>query len=137
MADPELGLDERQKELRKWEKPYRYEEFPKMLYRAGPVVAGRVTVAERIVQTEVEERFAREAGWTTNPNGAREMALAEQAERGDEAAARAYWDRRLSPAAQAEAAAHDATSLEHLPEIPAQPLPPKRSRTGRFVKKSG
>jgi hypothetical protein len=128
MADTALGLSDYAKELGQWNTPYVYREFPKMLYRGtdGP---GRVDVAQRIVSTEGEEAEARAAGWRTDPQEARDRALARQADIGTAAAERAAQDRRMSGPAQAEAAAADtAAGAKHLGANPERPRRPRPSR---------
>ena|SRR5262252_3304483 len=127
MAD-DLGLSDREKELRKWNAPYVYREFPKMLYR-GTTVAGRVTVEQRIVGSEGEELLATGTGWCPTGPAAMAAETARQEGLGTAAAERAWEDRRLSPAAQAEAAAFDASSAKHTPEIPEQPKRSHHKRT--------
>src|SRR5499427_203386 len=124
----DLGLSERDKELKRWNAPYVYREFPKMLYR-GTTVAGRVTVEQRIVGTEGEELLATGTGWLPRPDQAEAVETARQEQLGTDAAVRAWDDRRLSPAAQAEAAAFDASSAKHTPEIPEQPKRSHHKRT--------
>ena len=117
----DLGLTERDKELAKWNKPYRFEPFPKMLYRGRTTPSGRLERDERIVGSEAEEKLAAENGWHANPDVAVEAERKRQEDRGTAAAERAYADLRMSAAAQAEAAAIDSTTAKHLPEIPEQP----------------
>jgi hypothetical protein len=123
MAD-DLGLSERDKELKKWEKPWVYVEFPKMLYR-GVTVAGRVEVEQHIVGRAEEEAIAFGAGWRPNAAEAVAVETAHQENLGTLAAERAAADRRLSAAAQADAAVIDQATLRHLPEIPARPRRPR------------
>jgi hypothetical protein len=113
----EDGLSDRDKELRRWNAPYRYQEHPKMLYR-GMTTAGIVTLEQRVVGSAGEEALALGAGWLPQPDRARQVALLGQAALGAAAAERAWDDRHLSPAAQAEAAAVDQATARHLPEIP-------------------
>lgn len=125
MADEPLGLSEREKELRKWNAPYVFKEFPKMLYR-GTTRAGRADVEQRIVDSSAAEALAAGAGWVTTPDVAHAREVAAQEALGTAAAERAAADRRLSPAAQAEAAAVDQATATHLGEIPEAPKRPKR-----------
>jgi hypothetical protein len=122
--DAELGLSERDKELKQWNKPYVYREFPRMLYRAA-TVAGKVEVEQRIVGSEGEAALATGTGWLPSPSRAQEAEVARQEGLGTAAAERAWGDRRMSAGAQAEAAAVDETTLRHLPEIAERP---RRSR---------
>src|SRR5262245_3366616 len=124
--DNELGLSDREKELRKWNAPYVYREFPKMLFR-GTLTAGRIDVEQRIVGSEAEERAATDTGWLPTSTRAYEAESARQEALGTAAAERAGGDRRLSAKARAEAQALDETTVRHLPEIPERP----RKRRGR------
>src|SRR5262245_49879051 len=120
--DEQLGLSERDKELKKWNGPYVYREFPKMLYRATTLVTGRLEVEQKLVGSPGEEVLATGTGWLPHPQDACDAETRRQEGLGTAAAERAWDDRRLSPAAQAEAAAVDQTTLRHLPEIPATPV---------------
>ncbi len=126
-AESEYG-----KELAKWNKPYRFEPFPQMLYKAKKRDDGVVVVGDGeneilarecylIVQSEGERQRAFEAGWREKPDEA--LALFEAKERhiADTAAHRAYEDRNMSEPAQAEAVAADAATIEHVPEVPEAP----------------
>jgi hypothetical protein len=129
MADQQLGLSDYAKELARWNQPYRYQEFPKMLFRGTTTTAGRIEVAQRIVASEREEQDARAEGWATHPDHAKDAETRRQEAIGTAAAERAYTDRQLSARAQAEAAAADqAAGAKHLGEIPEQPRRP-RSQT--------
>jgi hypothetical protein len=129
MADTALGLTDYAKEMAKWNKPYVYQEFPKMLFRGTTTTAGRVDVEQRIVATAREEDDARGMGWVVNPQAAKEAETARQEAVGTAAAERAYTDRRMSAGAQAEAAAADeAAGAKHLGAIPERPRRPRPSR---------
>jgi hypothetical protein len=129
MADQQLGLSDYAKELARWNQPYRYQEFPKMLFRGTTTTAGRVEVAQRIVSSEGEERDALAEGWATHPDRAKDAETRRQEAIGTAAAERAYTDRQMSERAQAEAAAADqAAGAKHLGEIPARPRRPRPSR---------
>lgn len=130
MADTTLGLTDYAKEMARWNKPYVYEEFPKMLYRAATTTAGRVElVPPRLVTTLREEQDALSAGWCLDPQRATDAETRRQEAIGTAAAERAYTDRHLSASAQAEAAAADqAAGAKHLGEIPERPRRPRASR---------
>lgn len=135
MAEP-LGLTDGAKELAQFNKPYRYEELPRMLYRgtSGP---GRVEVEQRVVSTEGELAEAQAAGWALTPTEARERGLALQAAVGTAAAERAASDRQMSGLAQAEAAAADvAAGAKHLGAIPEQPRRPRLRKEKRDGEKT-
>lgn len=104
-----------------------HQEYPKMLYRAesadgGPRIADMITV-----QGPVEEAQQCGRGFSVTQEEAIKQLAAQQLEFAKLAANRAYLEKRMSPNAQAEAAALDETTMQHLPEIPAQPI----TRRGR------
>jgi hypothetical protein len=125
----QLGLTEHAKELAHWNKPYVYQEYPKVLY-FGRSVNGRVELAPpRTVQNAREEQEAKDEGWDPSPDRATEAETKRQEAIGTAAAERAYQDRKLSPQAQAEAAAADqAAGAKHLGEIRERPRRPRPSR---------
>jgi hypothetical protein len=132
MADTTLGLTDYAKEMARWNAPYTYQEFPKMLYRAATTTAGRVELEQppRTVTTAGAEQEALAAGWCPNPQTALDRETTRQEAIGTAAAERAFADRRMSAAAQAEAQAADAAAgAKHLGEIrerPRRPRPPKK-----------
>jgi hypothetical protein len=128
MADTAIGLTDYAKEMARWNTPYVYAPLPQMLYR-GVTRAGRVAVEQRVVETEREQTLALEQGWRENPQTATDEETRRQEQVGTAAAERAYADQRLSPRAQAEAAAADqAAGAKHLGEIPERPRRPRPSR---------
>lgn len=130
--------------------PYQYRPFPKMLYRAefwkgkavcmaappdpleypNPSEFQRVEEAARrfsescqlIVKGEVEYQRAMENGYRESPDEAVSYLLSRRAAQGQAAAERAYADRGMSEAAQAEAKAasveHFDNEGEHLAAVP-------------------
>jgi hypothetical protein len=130
VADTHLGLTEYAKEMARWNQPYVYVEFPKMLFRGTTTSAGRIEVEQRIVTSEGEEQDAQADGWLPHPQHAKDAEMRRQEAIGTAAAERAYTDRRLSAAAQAEAAAADeAAGARHLGEIPERARRRRPSRT--------
>ena len=110
----------REKELAYWNRPYVYRPFPRMLYRGSTGRDGRLTVDQQVVRNEEDLRQALEVGWVPNPQVATEAEQHRQEAIGTAAAERAWDDRRMSAAAQAEAAAIDSQTLKHLGDIPEQ-----------------
>jgi len=131
--ESELG-----KEMAKWNKPYKYEPFPKMLYKAQRLPNGHVSVAETddgifggqpgsaetfsttcqmTVQDETELTRAIEMGWRDNPNGAMEFFEEKEKALAASAAHRAYEDRNMGEKATAEASAADAETAVHVAEV--------------------
>ena len=129
MIPPNSKLGE---EMKKWEKPYRYEQFPQMLYRATKRADGVIVLDERqcmrIVKSEGERQEAFEAGWRANPKEAMDLAWSREKSISDAAAHRAYEDRNMSEGAKAEAKAVEDSTIEHVAEVPAKP---KRKYTRR------
>lgn len=138
------------KELAKWNVKRPFTAFPRMLYMArrrpdGVPSTGEVDdkifgnqpgAAETwsngcylVVEDEDQMREAMSRGWRQTPAEAmarfneKEQALANLA------AVRAYEDRNMSDAAKAEAAKLEASTEEHLPEIPEAPK--KRGRPAK------
>jgi hypothetical protein len=131
MADTSLGLTDYAKEMARWNKPYVYAEFPKMLFR-GTTTTGKVTVEQRTVASEREEQDALAFGWCVHPQAAQDAETRRQEAIGTAAAERAYSDRTMSPVAQAEAAAADAAAgAKHLGAIPERPRRPRSHRKAK------
>lgn len=130
---------EKQKELSKWDQPYRFRKFPQMVYRAqyNPVTKRHEVLVQRdplakddaileqfnnscqlIVEGEEQLRKALDDGWRETPKEA--MALHEglQQDIARAAAERAHSDRNMSEKARSEAAAADAATEEQVPEVP-------------------
>lgn len=139
-------------ELEKWNKPYRFEPFPRMLYKAhrrpdgirsvgetndglfggAPGAAEQWTrTCQRTVRSESEMQRAIDEGWRETQ--AEAIEYFDKLERfvADAAAHRHHEDRNMSPAAKAEAEALD-SGMTHLPEIPEahkrEKPEPKRGR---------
>jgi hypothetical protein len=135
--------------------PYRSAEYPKMLYSPGygdarkakdaalrlpargtddALRAQALLEAERALQESIcivhdeDEERARHGAWYETPTAA-EHAKEAMAQAVAQAAAESNWtDRRMSPAAQAERAAYDAESEEHMIDVPAPRRGPGRPR---------
>ncbi len=131
-------------EQEKWNKPYVYVEYPRMMYKARKRPDGVVAVIETNdqlctereallvpgaaeawsrgnymeVRDEAEERRAYGSGWRNTPEEAMNQYEAEQREIAKIAAHRNYEDRNMSESAKAEVAEYEGISSEHSPEIP-------------------
>lgn len=135
------------KEMAKWEKPYKYEPFPKMLYQARQRPDGKVSVAEAddklfggqpgsaemfstscqtIVKDEVEMQRYREMGWRESPQEALDFYETKAQGIGNAAASRAHEDRNMGEKARAEARAVEGSTSEHVPVIPEAKVSPRR-----------
>lgn len=132
--ESELG-----KELAKWNKPYVYSEYPRMLYMArrrpdgvvsvlevdDKVFGGNPGTAEKfnatcqlIVKNDEELRNAMDRGWRMSMQEALERHEAKEKAIAEAAAVRAHEDQKMSEAAKAEAAAAEAATIEHVAEVP-------------------
>jgi hypothetical protein len=148
--ESELG-----KELAKWDKPYTYQPFPKMLYRAqkinGKAVClmgepsqwGYRDVAEHqnavlqaeaitksnqlIVRSEDEMKKARESGWRESPQEALDHLEALEQEIGRAAAEANFGARRMSDLAQREHRVATDSTHEHVVDVKK----PRRKHTRR------
>jgi hypothetical protein len=130
------------REMRKWEKPYRYERYPAMLYRATKRPSGGPFICvdphdekfsaqnQRTVHNAEEEARAIDEGWRKSPEAAVEFALSLEKAVADAAAERHFADRRLSEKARAEAAEVDDATAEHVPVITPAAVREARKRRG-------
>jgi hypothetical protein len=128
-------------ELAKWNGPYRHQDFPMMLYMAQTRPDGIVSVGEvadavfggapgaaeawtrrcqMIVASERELAEALERGWRKTQGEAMQRHRAKDEYVADAAAHRAYEDRNMSEAAQAEAKAAEQSTEEHVAEVPVK-----------------
>lgn len=120
------------KEMAKWNKPYVYVAYPKMMYKARRRPDGVVSVSEpsnsaeaeafnascqRVVGDEDEKRRAAGDGWCDTPTLALERFHGRDKFLSNAAAHRAYEDRNMGELAQAEIAVADAETSEHVAEI--------------------
>lgn len=133
-------------EMAKWEKPYVFEEYPKMLYRARRGSNGQTMVVDprnesfsagntMTVKDENQEERAKREGWRNTQ--AEAIALFEKGadDLAEAAAIRAAQDAKMSAPAQREAAEAQAQAPhKHLGEIPVQSTSPSRSRCGAKTK---
>jgi hypothetical protein len=156
--ESELG-----KELAKWEQPDydpKQHPFPRMLYKAQRRPDGTVSVGEArddlfggqpgaaeafsatcqmIVNDETELIRFVEMGWRQHPLEALEHFEEKEKFLSDATAHRHHDDRNMGDAAKKEAAAADAATAEHLPEVPRKPNRPKpqvRKPQGRRPKRA-
>src|SRR5216117_1122689 len=120
-------------ERRKWEtthtefgppgRPAVYQEFPLMVYRAKRAeTGGKLILEHHIVNDEQEERNLLSRGFVRGPEQAIARLEYGEQELARAAAERAYAEQRMSPKAQAEAAAVDESTIQHLGEVPRTPI---------------
>lgn len=134
----------RAKEMAKWEKPYRYEHFPLMVYRARRnEKTGKVAYNDpedenfsrscwKTVRDDHELEQARADGWREDPREALDVAKREEERISEAAANRYHAEQRLSEKARAEAERKDeelSDGVSHVPEIPEEPLRAKGTET--------
>ena len=140
--------------------PYKYQEFPKMLYKPGHEAARReleealqisavglddrdrrmaieaaersIRACQKIVRSEPELRIAMGQGWCLDLASAAEAVQTEQRAVELADAERAFDDRRMSGRAAEERDEAEEAADGFVPEIKAKPLPPKT----RTVKKA-
>lgn len=141
-------------EMARWEKPYRFAQFPMMVYRAQKLPSGKVVTAapmppqfgwkdpaeyqravdeaegitkasQRIVHTDDELRHAKNNGWRETQAAALEAFELEEQALGNAAAEAAYRVQRMSAKAQAEYKAADEATHEHVADVP---VPKRRGR---------
>ena len=143
--------------------PYQYRPFPKMVYKADKFngkIASHAVVGpqweykdadeyrrqeesaakftescQRIVKDERELQKAYEEGYRGDPVEAVEYLKAKDRAISTATAERHYADQKMSEAAQREAAAADAASDEHVPEVPEKPRKRGRPKGSRNVPK--
>ena len=129
-------------EMAKWNKPYTFQAYPRMLYRAQRAPgSGKILCVDPtneawtgsnqfIVMDENEFLKATADGWAETPDKAIEVFNKQLDGIATEAAIRHHEDRKMSKEAQADVAAREPEGIDHAPEIKAQPVPPKREKRG-------
>ena len=122
------------KELTKWEaqhtqygppgRPYEYREYPAMMYKPTRARdSGTVTYEHQVVETEHERSVLEALGFVAGGKGkALEALERREFEIAELAAARAAEDRLMGARALSEADAKDSATIQHLAEIPAEPI---------------
>lgn len=143
------------KELAKWEKPYRFEPFPAMVYKAfmrdngqvmcgdNPLMHGGAIASleaeaftkqcQRIVRSEGELSRAWDEGWRTTPGAALEHYEQLQQSIAQAAAEAAFAIQRMTALAQAEYKAAELQTSEHVVDV----VKAKRGRPAKAVTGSG
>lgn len=99
-----------------------FAEYPKMLVKMIAEAGGYRVNETTIVNDESAERMKLADGWSLTQQDGIARAKAWHTEIATLAANRAFHDARMSPRAQAEAAALDEQHAEHLPAIPETPI---------------
>jgi len=120
------------KELARWNRPRNvivdgvagmknvgFEEYPKSIYKAGRPKMANVEITEvKTVRSEEEERIAIGQGWGRTIEHAIQLVHDQHNTFAKLAAERAHVERSMSEKAQAEAAAFESETVQHVPEIP-------------------
>lgn len=126
------------KEIRKWEagytqygppgRPFVHRDYPMMLYRASrPAAGGDAVFVHQEAEDETRRASLEQLGFVAGgPAAALEALERQEFAYAELAANRAFSDRKMSPEAQREADAKDSATIRHQPELPADPLPPRR-----------
>lgn len=101
-----------------------FQPFPVMLYKAGRNDQNQIDVIMpgKQAHSEAERAQLEREGYVIGPDLAVAKAEALEQDIAVAAAERDYTDRKMSPAAQAEARAYDASVAEHVAEIPRTPV---------------
>ena len=73
MSIVNTGQTELDQEIARWNKPYVFTPYPKMLYRGLLKSNGSTQVDERIVASAGEQREAEAERWVESPSGATEQ----------------------------------------------------------------
>ena len=104
-------------------RPVERQDYPAMMYKAEQSPLGSMRYDGEVADNETRRSHLESIGYVWGGQGealkafqAREQEIAELA------ANRAYTDRKMSPAAQRDAAEADASTSRHLAEIPALPI---------------
>ncbi len=104
-------------------RPISHQDYPAAMYKAVQSALGKITYEMDRAETEVERSRLESQGYVWGGQSEALKAFhAREQEIAVLAANRAYTDRKLSPAAQAEAREADASTSKHLAEIPALPI---------------
>jgi hypothetical protein len=112
-------------------RPYEFHAYPTMMYRASRPKAGGVTpdFEGQEAGSDTERSNLESLGYVHGGKQAAWDALEKREfEIAELAANRNALDRTMSPRAQAEAAAAEEGTIQHLAAVPETPIAPKRGR---------
>ncbi|NBS41953.1 hypothetical protein EBS80_04845 [bacterium] len=110
------GESELDEELKRWEKPYAFQPFPKMIYRGILRSDGRHDFEHTVVQHEREYRDFLAQGWVDSPADAKAGIERVEAQIAEAAAENAASAKKMSAKAQRELAAREAATHRHITE---------------------
>ena len=109
--------------------PRVFKEYPKMLYKAGRNDVGKVEIlTHHVVNDADEQRNMESRGFCDGQQAALDAFSVEAKDLAKLAANRAYQERTMSDAARAEAQAYEASSDDHVAEIPEAPKRKRRTK---------
>lgn len=116
MAIVRTGETDYEQELHKWDKPYRYEPYPKMIYRGVLKANGKHDFEDMIVNSDRELAAMKADGWVESPDHAVLGVEAQESAIANAAAENAFKAKRMSAKAQKELAAIEAATHRHVAE---------------------
>lgn len=110
------GGTEQDQELHKWEKPYRYEPFPAMLYRGILKANGKHEYETLTVQSAAEKHRRVQDGWVESPVDALAAVETQEQQLALAAAENAAAATRMTGKARRELQAREAATHRHVGE---------------------
>lgn len=116
MAIVRSGETEQDREMMKWNKPYKYEPFPRMVYRGVLRSDGVHDFENRIVDNERHFNEAMREGWVESPADAKYVVEAQEAAIAQAAAENAHAAQKMSAKARKELAMREAATHKHIAE---------------------
>ena len=105
---------------------FEHQEYPKAMLKYAQTPNGIVLSESVSAASDVEERNLKSRGFRMRADDAIQVVEDANIASAEAAANRAFYDKRMTAQAQAEAEAADLGTARHLGEIPAEKLPPKR-----------
>lgn len=116
MAVVRSGETEMDREIAKWEKPYKYEPFPKMIYRGVLRSDGVHDFETKIVENERHLSDMEKQGWVQSPADAKAVVESHETMIAEAAAENAAAAQRMSAKARKELAMREAATHRHITE---------------------
>ena len=116
MAVVRSGETDMDREMAKWEKPYKYEPFPKMLYRGVLRSDGVHDFETTIVENERHMSEMVNKGWVQSPADAKAVVDAQESMIAEAAAENAAAAQKMSAKARKELAMREAATHRHITE---------------------
>lgn len=113
---------------RYWQGTYKYEPYPKQLFKAGP--GEKYQHPDLCVVQNQHEHNRLSSDWKEDPDAARAVFDQHEGAMAKASAEHNASVTKMSPKAQAEALAHDRSTDEMVADVPA---PKKRGRPAKIV----